>query len=131
MIKSFLLVFLSLGFFLCLGVAQSQSTPGEKGSTGVAGIISISPVQGGPTRQGAPDSKPLGNMAFVVKQGDNVIKSFQTDSAGRFRVDLQPGHYTIVRKDWTGAIGSYGPFEVAVSEGKMTSVDWKCDSGLR
>ena len=29
----------------------------------------------------------------------------------------------------TGTVGFYGPSEVDVALGKMTKVEWKCDSG--
>jgi len=128
------ILFLSLtllGLIPCLALTQTQPTPAADGSTGFEGIISMTPIQGGPTRQGEPDSKPLAKMAFEVKQAGRVIKSFQTDDRGQFRVELKPGHYTIARKDWKGAIGSYGPFEVEITQGKMKKVEWKCDSGLR
>jgi hypothetical protein len=70
-------------------------------------------------------------MSFEVRQGDRVIASFQTNEQGHFRQALAPGHYTVVRKDWKSAVGSYGPFEVVVSQGEMTAVEWKCDTGLR
>jgi hypothetical protein len=120
-----------LGVIPWLGFAQTQPTPAADDSTGVEGTISIAPVQGGPVRQGAPDSKPLAKMAFEVKQAGRVVKSFETDDRGQFRVVLKPGHYTIVRKDWQGAVGFYGPFEVDIAQGKMKKVEWKCDSGLR
>ena len=120
-----------LGLFPCLAVTQTLPISTGDASTGVEGIISIGPIQGGPTRQGAPDSKPLAKMAFEVKQAGRVIKSFQTDERGEFRVELKPGHYDIARKDWKGAIGFYGPFEVEVTQGKMKKVEWNCDSGLR
>jgi hypothetical protein len=115
----------------CLGLAQTQLTPAAGGSTGIEGTISVAPIQGGPSRQGAPDSKPLARMEFEVRQAGRAIQSFQTDDQGRFRVDLQPGQYTIVRKDWKGAVGFYGPFEVNVTHGKMKSVEWQCDAGIR
>jgi hypothetical protein len=120
-----------LGVIPWLGFAQTQPTPAADDSTGVEGTISIAPVQGGPARQGAPDSKPLAKMAFEVKQAGRSVKSFETDDRGQFRVVLKPGHYTIVRKDWQGAVGFYGPFEVDIAQGKMKKVEWKCDSGLR
>jgi len=82
-------------------------------------------------RAGASSSAPLAGMAFVVKQGDEVVTTFQTDDRGHFRVLLPAGHYTVARKDYASAIGSYGPFPVEVSPGKMTSVRWECDTGLR
>ena len=59
--------------------AQTQPTATPHDLTGIEGTITVSPVQGEPTRQGSPESRPLANMAFEVKQGDRVITSFQTD----------------------------------------------------
>ncbi len=111
--------------------AQMQPTTTPHDPTGIDGVITMSPVQGGPTREGSSDSRPLANATFEVKQGDRVITSFQTDEQGHFRQALEPGHYTVSRKDWKSAIGSYGPFEALVSRGKMTAVQWKCDTGIR
>ncbi len=127
-----LLLPLILGtFFICLTCEAGEATPSPDSPNGIEGIISAGPAHGGPSRQGVADSRPLANMAFEVKQGTRVIASFQTDAQGHFRVFLAPGRYTIMRKDFTSAIGSYGPFEVDVSEGKMASVRWTCDTGLR
>jgi hypothetical protein len=60
-----------------------------------------------------------------------VVTSFQTDANGEFKVKLPPGHYSITRQQKVAAVGSYGPFEVDVSSGKMATVHWECDSGLR
>ncbi len=70
-------------------------------------------------------------MQFAVKQDDEVVTTFQTDDQGHFRIQLPAGHYSVVRKDYSSAIGSYGPFPVEVIAGKMTSVRWECDTGLR
>ncbi len=112
-------------------LAGAQSTPQPSSGTGIAGQILISPVQGGPTREGVSDSKPLSNTPFVVQQGARSVASFETDDQGRFRVLLQPGHYTISKKDGKSGVGSFGPFEVDVTAGQMKSVQWNCDSGIR
>ena len=128
------LMLLPLGLVILLAFvtrAQMQPTATPDTNTGIEGTITMSPVQGGPTRQGTSDSRPLANMTFEVKQGDRAITSFQTDEQGHFRRTLEPGNYTISRKDWKGGVGSYGPFEVLVSRGKMTVVQWKCDTGIR
>jgi hypothetical protein len=130
--KNRLLLSLSLSAtFLCFAHAQMSPSPEASNNTGVEGTITMSPVMGGPTRQDTPDSKPLANVAFDVKQGDRVITSFQTDDQGHFRQPLAPGQYTISRKDVKSSIGFYGPFEVSVSSGKMTAVQWHCDTGIR
>ena len=112
-----------------LAQMQQPATPDK--ATGIEGTISISPIQGGPTRVGSADSKPLANTTFEVKQGDRVITSFQTDAEGHFQKALKPGRYTVSRKDHQSAVGFFGPFEVVVSRDKMTTVDWKCDTGIR
>ncbi len=112
-------------------LAGAQSSPPPVSGTGIEGLILISPIQGGPTRQGAPDSKPLPKTAFVVQQGARSVASFETDEQGRFRVLLPPGHYTISKKDGKSGVGSFGPFEVDVTAGQMKSVQWNCDSGIR
>jgi hypothetical protein len=120
-----------LGLLACAVLADAQSTPQPAAKTGLEGSILVSPVQGGPTRQGIPDSKPLPDTTFVVKQGDRAVASFETDEQGRFRVNLPAGHYTISKKDWQGGLGSFGPFEVDVTQGQMKSVQWTCDTGIR
>jgi hypothetical protein len=127
----FSIIPLLLGLCACAVLADAQSTPQSAAGTGLEGSISVSPIQGGPTRQGVADSKPLPSTAFIVKQGDRIVTSFETDEQGRFRVSLPPGHYTIAKKDWKGGLGNFGPFEVEVTQGPMKSVQWTCDTGIR
>lgn len=119
--RIFLLLLLALPGF---ALAQSSAP------TGLEGVILISPVMGGPIRPGGADAKPLAQTEFAVKQGDKVVATFTTDAQGHFKLSLGPGHYAVVKKK-PGAIGSYGPFEVEVAAGKMKTVEWKCDSGVR
>jgi hypothetical protein len=119
-----------LVLFSSLALAQAGSAPKPESESGLEGVITVSPVQGGPTRQGVPDSKPLANMEFVVKKGENSVASFKTDDQGRFRIALPPGQYAISRKEGV-AIGNYGPFPVEVTAGQMKTVHWDCDTGLR
>ncbi|MBA3652348.1 MAG: prealbumin-like fold domain-containing protein [Chthoniobacterales bacterium] len=82
-------------------------------------------------RQGVSDSRPLGDMTFEVKKGDQPVASFTTDERGQFRVSLPPGHYRILRKDWKSRVGFYGPFEVDIVAGEIKKVEWKCDTGMQ
>jgi hypothetical protein len=106
--------------------AESQSP------TGIEGMITVSPIRPGPIRAGAdaPNRGPFANSTFVVQSEKATITSFTTDDQGRFRVSLIPGHYTISSKQDTGP-GHCGPFDVDVVPGKVTSVEWRCDSGMR
>jgi hypothetical protein len=129
--KILLLSWALTGLFSCFTLAQTTPGATATGANGIEGTISAGPTRGGPVRAGEPSSAPMGNMSFLVKQSDRVVTSFQTDEQGHFQVLLDPGHYTIVRKDYAGAVGNYGPFEVDVNPGKMTIVNWSCDTGLR
>ena len=108
--------------------ASTGQTP-SPGESGIEGVITISPSQPGPSRSDASDSTPVSNTAFVVKDPKGEVTSFTTDAQGQFRIPLAPGHYTVSIKGRT--IGRFGPFEVDVVSGKITKVQWKCDSGIR
>jgi len=109
-----------------VSVGQNPSA----GESGIEGTITISPSQPGPSRSDAPDSKPLSNTAFVVKDVTGEVTSFTTDEQGQFRIPLVPGHYTVSMKE-RKSIGHFGPFEIDVVSGTMTKVQWNCDSGIR
>jgi hypothetical protein len=120
---------LLLSTILCCSLAQTQPTPDVR--TGIEGVITVSPVHGGPARVGVPDSRPLADTDFVVQNDKGPVTSFITDDQGRFRVSLAPGHYTVSIKQRRGGIGRYGPFDVDVVAGQMTKVEWQCDTGMR
>ena len=98
--------------------------------TGVEGTITISPSHPGPTRENEPNAAPLPNLSFTVENEGGVIASFATDEQGRFRVSLKPGHYKVSVKG-ENRIRRCGPFEVDVAASGMTTVQWRCDSGMR
>jgi hypothetical protein len=117
--------------FSCFVLAETPSTPKPESDAGLEGVIFVGPIQGGPTRQGIPDSRPLTNTEFLVMKENSTVASFKTDDQGRFRISLPSGHYTVSRKDWKASVGSYGPFEVDVAEGQIKTVQWNCDTGIR
>jgi hypothetical protein len=117
--KLLLLILLLVPALACAGTAS-----------GVEGSIRIGPVQGGPIRPGSRATQPLAAAEFVVRQNGKVITTFRTDAEGKFRLSLSPGHYSVMRKE-AGKIGFFGPFEFDVVPGKMKTVDWECDSGIR
>ena len=112
-------------------LAESSPAPSSTRETGVEGVITISPVRGGPSRDGEPQSAPLGRKEFVVRQGDRSVTSFITDDEGCFRVTLPPGRYEVSVQGQRPKIGSWGPFAVEVVAGQMAKVTWNCDSGMR
>jgi carboxypeptidase family protein len=119
------IILLLTSMSLCFGQTQSES------ATGIEGVITIGPIHPGPTREGMPSSAPLANAAFTVgNEKGTVTSSFTTDAHGRFRISLAAGRYTIAQRGKTG-IRACGPFDVDVVSGKMTTVQWECDTGMR
>jgi hypothetical protein len=117
--------------FSCFSSAAAQPTPTPEPGTGLEGVITVSPIRGGPSRADIPDSGPLANVAFVVENEKGAVTSFTTDDQGQFRISLAPGHYTVSKEGKKRGIGKFGPFGVDVIAGKMTRVQWNCDTGIR
>src|SRR6266581_202488 len=122
-------------FLIILGllVMAACVSPGQTPSgaeTGIEGVITISPTQAGPVRDDSPASRPLANAAFAVENEKGQAASFTTDGQGHFRTSVPPGHYKVSMKGRKSSIGRFGPFEVDVVAGKMTKVQWECDSGI-
>jgi hypothetical protein len=124
-LRKLLIILMLLGMSSLLGRGQTPS-PAQ---TGLEGVITISPIRPGPARIDMPDSGPLASIAFAVANEKGPVTSFVTDAQGRFSISLAPGHYTV--KDKEGRIRHCGPFDVDVVAGKMTAVEWRCDSGMR
>ena len=110
--------------------ASTGQTP-SGGESGIEGVISISPARPGPVRVDEAGSVPLGNATFVIENNSREIASFTTDDKGHFRAAVPPGHYKVSLKGRKSSIGRFGPFEIDVVAGKMTKVQWECDSGIR
>ncbi|MEY2502549.1 MAG: hypothetical protein QOI07_2883 [Verrucomicrobiota bacterium] len=123
-------------YFCCIAVltalsasSMSAQTPAPV-SSGIEGVIMVSPSRPGPTRKDGPSSAPAGNLEFAVKRADVKVAAFTTDAEGRFRVSLPPGHYTVLREDPGAKIGHWR-FESDVKPGEVTKVQWTGDSGMR
>jgi Prealbumin-like fold domain len=92
----------------------------------------VSPIWPGPIKKGSEKTNvaPVANAAFSVANEKGTVTSFTTDSEGRFRVSLNPGHYIVSLAENRFA-RPCGPFEIDVESGKMTKVEWRCDSGMQ
>jgi hypothetical protein len=121
-----LAAFVALIFVSC-PACDGETSPSP--SSGIEGVVTVSPAHPGPTREGVSNSAPLANATFTVENEKGVVASFTTDDQGRFHVALGPGHYTVKVTD--RKILRSGPFEADVAAGKMTTVEWRFDSGMR
>jgi hypothetical protein len=123
-------VAISLLFLIvCASVARSES---KTGSTGITGVIMVTPIRPGPVKAGSeiPSAAPLANATFTITSDGGAVTRFTTDTMGRFKVLVEPGHY-VVLLDENRFPKPCGPFEINVEASKMTGVEWRCDSGMR
>ena len=109
-------------------MAAAETSPSS--SSGIEGTVLISPSHPGPITKDRPSVAPAGNVEFVVKAGDAIVKTFTTDGEGHFQVALPPGHYVVMREGPGTRIGRWR-FEADVLAGQMTRVNWTADSGMR
>ena len=122
---------LFLALVLMNGSLASAESDSNKGS-GIEGIVMVSPIWPGPIKKGSekPNMAPVASAVFSVANEKGTVTSFMTDSGGRFRVSLSPGHYVVLLAEYRFA-RPCGPFEIDVESGKMTKVEWRCDSGMQ
>ncbi len=115
---------------VCMCIARGQSNADS--AAGIRGVIMVSPIRPGPVTKGSefPTAAPLPNATFRVTSDEKVVTKFTTDTEGRFQITLTPGHYVVVLAE-NRFPKQCGPFEVNVETGKMTNVNWRCDSGMR
>jgi hypothetical protein len=122
---------LFLALILMNGTLSFGESEGSR-ATGIEGVVTVSPIRPGPIKKGSevPNVAPLPNAAFSVANEKGTVTSFTTDGEGRFRLSLSPGHYVVSLAEYRFP-RPCGPFEIDVESGKMTKVEWRCDSGMR
>lgn len=113
----------------CAPLALSESKTGD---AGITGVVMVTPIHPGPVRAGSESrsAAPLSSATFTVTGDRGLVTKFTTDTKGRFKVLLKPGHY-VVQLTENRFPKPCGPFEVNIEAGKLTDVEWRCDSGMR
>jgi len=125
---------LNFCLFLALLIAFGSVSPAQiepDQPTGIEGIVTVSPIRPGPIKKGSEVlSAPLPNAIFKVANEKGTVTSFTTDREGRFRLALSPGHYSVSLAE-NRFPRPCGPYKIDVESGKMTRVEWRCDSGMQ
>ena len=99
-------------------------------ASGIEGQVFISPTCPGPQRIGEVCERPYPTRITVLDSQGAVLTTVDTDEAGRFRVPLPPGTYTL-RPRTTGVPPRAGEQTVTVDAGRYTHVRIDYDSGIR
>jgi hypothetical protein len=115
----------------CLFLTSPRMTAENAPGTGIEGNVTVSPIHGGPSKMGEPDSAPLANAILMIETAAGTIKTITTDEKGYFKVELPPGRYAIR----TQKIGMRGRGcamnDVEVTAGSFRQVKLDCDTGMR
>jgi hypothetical protein len=121
---------------VAVAVLLAACTPGPLPVASWVGGISGTAVAG-PTcpveRPGDPACapRPVAGATILIQDGAGAdVATTVTDAAGRFRVALPPGVYTVVGQPVAGLMGNPLPLDVEVAESEVT-VELSYDTGIR
>ncbi|MEA2701574.1 MAG: hypothetical protein QOE22_283 [Candidatus Parcubacteria bacterium] len=89
------------------------------------------PVLRNPPEPGCDDKPYQGSFALTTPDGNRVIKTFSSDTHGRFRVSAAPGTYRIRGSDAAEVFPNCSSEIITVRAGAYTEADVSCDTGIR
>jgi subtilisin family serine protease len=114
------------------GTASQLTVAAPAPITGVSGTVSSSPARPGPQLAGVPDTEPMvGALVRVRDARGNDVAQAVADERGHFTLPVPAGRYE-VSVDVQGAVfPRCSPAQALVREGKLTTVQIVCDSGVR
>jgi hypothetical protein len=111
------------------GEAPKPVKSGDAGISGVALAGPVCPVE----RPGDPACapRPVAGATILIRDGTGAdVATIVTDAAGRFRIPLPPGVYTVIGQPVEGLMGNPGPVDVDVGEADVT-IELSYDTGIR
>jgi hypothetical protein len=121
---------------VAVAVLLAACGPGPSPVASPVGAISGT-AHAGPTcpveRPGDPACapRPLAGATILIRDATGSdVATIITDAAGRFRVAVPPGVYTVIGQPVEGLMGNPGPVDIEVAEGDVT-VELSYDTGIR
>ena len=94
---------------------------------GLYGTVTRGPVS--PVcRVGVPCDEPAARATFLLIRKGTTIK-VHTDAAGKYRVRLAPGRYTVSKGNW--GPGGIKPSSIVVPAAHFARVNFAIDTGIR
>lgn len=109
----------------CAGAAATMTT-------GVSGIVRITPARPGPQRIGESGHAPMAGAAVQVRDADHrVVARVVTGADGKFSADVPPGEYQLEVDVGNAQLPRCGAAHAIVQQGHVAQVELECDSGMR
>lgn len=108
--------------------SQQVGTTGKNGIEGTVTIGPTCPVQ----RLGDPscDDRPYQGIIHVSGTNKNQVAKIQADINGKFKLELEPGNYTLEPQVFS-VYPRASNQDVTVVAGAFTTVNIQYDSGIR
>ncbi len=109
---------------------------GLQGSTGATGVTGralagpVCPVER-PNDSACGPRAVEGAVLVVRGVGGTEVARVTTDGSGLFRIDLQPGSYTLEPQPVDGLMGTAAPMPFSVTSGSETHLAVAYDTGIR
>lgn len=105
---------------------------GGEPASGVRGIVRLGPVCPVEVAGGSPCPDIPFHGVVTASNASGEVARVETDLAGRFRMSLPPGTYTVVAvPNGTGALPAPVSRTVVVRVGSFTRISLEVDSGIR
>src|SRR5579864_328255 len=120
-----LLIVAALSCLLWAGVVRAESSTLEGRITRGP----LSPVE----RIGVPNAAPVAGARLEIRAPNGrKVASVESDSAGKYSVQLAPGTYLVTVISPAGAFNRPNPpATVAIKAGEVTHFDIRLDTGIR
>jgi hypothetical protein len=99
-------------------------------TSGVRGVVMrgpITPVCSEPE----PCEAPASGVVLLFSQGGRLVAKVKTSSAGRYRVTLRPGRYSVTTLSSRRVGTGLTPRFVKVPTGRVVRVDLHLDTGIQ
>ncbi len=110
-----------------VAVAGAQATVGR----GIlAGIVTRGPITPVCVAE-QPCDEPAKNVTLLFSRNDHIAGRVVTDGAGRYRLRLPAGVYTVRRPSAAGLDRKLEPNRLRVYAGRVSRIDFAIDTGIR
>lgn len=119
-----LLIATTFGLLVAPGVHATHSP------SGLRGTVTRGPITPACVAE-QPCSEPARNVTLVFLMGNRVTGRTITDAAGRYRIRLAPGRYTVSRTAQPPIGRGLQPEQARVLPGRFNHVDFSIDTGIR